>query len=164
MYYGIDLSVQIENIMPAVGLGFVMGFAYDIVRFIRLNFSKGKYLLFITDMLYIVACTLSSFLLYLAVNFGHIRAYLVVAELLGFGVYRCSLGIFIYRLFVGLSKGLRHVFRILTAPVRYFFGVIGSIFHKIGKKSEKHLKKMQNKLKNLLQRRSKMLYNNNHME
>ena len=61
--YGVDLSVQFENLMPAIGLGFILGFVYDIFKFIRQIFFNGKTAFFITDMIFVVVCTLSSFLL-----------------------------------------------------------------------------------------------------
>ena len=69
--------------MPALGLGFILGFIYDAVRFLRMTFSKNKTVLFFADFLFVVFCTLSSYIMILGVNNGNIRLYLILAEITG---------------------------------------------------------------------------------
>ena len=45
--YGIDLSVQIENLMPALGLGFILGFVHDVVRLLKITAPGKGYLSFL---------------------------------------------------------------------------------------------------------------------
>lgn len=159
--YGIDLSVQIENLMPSLGLGFLLGFIYDAVRFLRLAFSKGKTVLFITDMLFIVFCTLTSYLMILGVNNGNIRIYLILAEITGAAVYFCTAGIVISAILRSTADIIRKIFQIIITP---FVFLKKRIMHLIKTMSEKmyiFLKKFQNKFKKPLQDEDEMLYNNN---
>lgn len=159
--YGIDLSVQIENLMPALGLGFLLGFVYDCVRFLRIVLPTGKIFLFISDMLFVVFCTFSSFLLFLGVNFGNIRMYLVVAEITGAAVYFCTAGIIIMSLFRKIAHVIKKSFAIIFKPFIFLKKKIFAIMKKICAKICEILKKMKNKFKKPLKDEEVMLYNDN---
>lgn len=159
--YGIDLSVQIENLMPALGLGFLLGLFYDVVRFLRLVFSKGKILLFITDMLFVVFCTLTSFLLIIGLNNGHIRFYLILAEITGAVVYFSTAGIIISALLHKISFAIKKAVMLIFSPLMFLKTKIDIITKKLTKKSGINLKKIQNKFKKPLQDDDDMLYNIN---
>ena len=159
--YGIDLSVQIENLMPALGLGFILGFVYDMCRFIRLSLSKNKAVLFISDLLYIVFCTLSSYLMILGVNNGNIRLYLILAEITGCAVYFCTAGIIISGFLNLVSTILRKIFYLFTYPFISVFKKILSTGKILCKKHCTFLKKSKNKFKKPLKDEDEMLYNNN---
>lgn len=159
--YGIDLSVQIENLMPALGLGFLLGFVYDTVRFLRLSFSKGKTVLFITDMLFVVFCTFASYLMILGVNNGNIRIYLILAEITGVVIYFCTAGIIISVVFQKTAGVIRKIFNLIYAPFIFLKKKFMHIFRKLREIAYNFLKKIQNKSKNPLQDEDEMLYNNN---
>ena len=159
--YGIDLSVQIENLMPALGLGFILGFVYDVCRFIRISLSKNNAVLFICDLLFVIFCTISSYLMILGVNNGNIRLYLILAEITGCAVYFCTAGIIISKIFHFFAKLLRKVFCFIASP---FICICKKSFHLIKNLCEKvysFLKKSKNKFKNHLKDEDEMLYNNN---
>ena len=157
--YGIDRLIEFENIMPALGLGFILGFLYDIVRILRLSISNGKIFVFVTDVLYIVTAVLSSYILFLAVNAGHIRAYLVITIALGAAVYSCTAGELIYSTAKKVTDKVKKVIRALLRPFQLLFTKLGKYFAKIKKFSAENLKKIQNKSKKLLKRDDEMLYN-----
>ena len=159
--YGIDLSVQIENLMPALGLGFLLGFVYDCVRFLRFVFPSGKIFLFISDMLFVVFCTFSSFLLFLGVNNGNIRMYLVIAEITGAAVYFCTAGILIISVFGKIAYVIKKSFNIIFKPFVFLKKKIFSIIKKLCTKIYEILKKMKNKFKKPLKDADIMVYNDN---
>ena len=158
--YGIDLSVQIKNLMPALGLGFILGFIYDAVRFLRMTFSKNKTVLFFADFLFVVFCTLSSYLMILGVNNGNIRFYLILAEITGGVIYFCTAGIIISRIFRLVSDVLRKIFRTLIAPLVLVSEKFRCLIQKTGEKIKHFFKKIKNKSKKLLKDKDEMLYNN----
>ena len=159
--YGIDLSVQIENLMPALGLGFLLGFVYDCVRFLRIMFPTGKIFLFISDMLFVVFCTFSSFLLFLGVNNGIIRMYLVVAGITGAAVYFCTAGIIIMSVFRKIAIVIKKAFNIIFKPFIFLKKKILKMVEKLYTKIYEILKKMKNKFKKPLKDADVMLYNSN---
>ncbi len=158
--YGIDIAVQIKNLMPALGLGFILGFIYDAVRFLRMTFSKNKTVLFFADFLFVVFCALSSYLMILGVNNGNIRLYLILAEITGGVIYFCTAGIIISRIFQLISDVLRKIFRTLIAPFVLVSEKFRCLIQKTGEKIKHFLKKIKNKSKKLLKDKDEMLYNN----
>jgi spore cortex biosynthesis protein YabQ len=139
--YGVDLSVQFENLMPAIGLGFVLGMVYDVFRFIRQIFSNGKIIVFITDMIFVLVCTLSSFLLFLAVNSGRIRGYLIVFEVLAATIYRFTAGRLIFFILSKTSGFINSVFSEIFSVVKVPLKSMYTFIFKVSKRLEKNLKK-----------------------
>lgn len=159
--YGIDLSVQIENLMPAMGLGFLLGFIYDTVRFLRLSFSKGKTALFVADFLFVIFCTLSSYLMILGVNNGNIRIYLILAEITGAAVYFCTAGVVISLIFRRVSGIIRNIFYTVFSPFSFLAKKIVYVVKKKQEKMYKFFLNFKKKSKKTLQDEDEMLYNNN---
>lgn len=141
--YGIDLSVQFENLMPALGLGFTLAFLYDVVCFLRLLISNGRVFLFVTDMAYVVFCVLASFLLFLAVNSGHIRSYLVLAEILAAAVYRLTVGTIVSAAAEKTASFLKKAIRAVFSPFKFVLRKIQVISRKIKENLRKTLKKIK---------------------
>lgn len=159
--YGIDLSVQIENLMPALGLGFILGFVYDAVRFIRMSFSKGKTALFVADFLFVIFCTVFSYLMILGVNNGNIRVYLIAAEITGAAVYFCTAGAVVSAVFQRLSGMVRKIFHIVFLPFLFLTGKIVYVVKKIKKLTCKIFSEIKKNQKKTLKDEDEMLYNNN---
>lgn len=160
MTYNIDRIIEFPNLMPALGLGFILGFLYDIIRILRLCVSNGKVFVFITDALYIVTAVLSSYLLFLSVNFGRIRAYLVISIVIGAVIYSCTAGELIYRFFKKLTDRIKKILKKIFSPFMVLFSKIKHLFGKLKKKFNENLKNLKNKLKKTLKHADDMLYNN----
>ncbi len=139
--YGVDLSVQFENLMPVIGLGFILGFVYDIFKFIRQIFFNGKTAFFITDMIFVVVCALSSFLLFVAVNSGRIRGYLILFEVLAACVYRFTAGQLVSSVLDKFSMLINTVYNkvisLLLVPLKRMYTFVRNV----SKRLEKNLKK-----------------------
>lgn len=139
--YGVDLSVQFENLMPAIGLGFILGFVYDIFKFIRQIFFNGKTAFFITDMIFVVVCALSSFLLFVAVNSGRIRGYLILFEVLAACVYRFTAGQLVSAVLDKSSMLINAFFRKVASVICVPMKKMYTFICKVSKRFEKNLKK-----------------------
>ena len=50
--YSFEQSEQLKLFLLSLGAGFVLGILYDILRTIRLTFTKSKKVIFIFDILY----------------------------------------------------------------------------------------------------------------
>ena len=148
--YGVDLSVQFGNLMPALGLGFILAFVYDILIFIRKTILTGKVFQFLTDMIFVMLCTVSSVLLFIAVNSGHIRSYLVLAEIFAAVVYRMTAGVLITAITDRISYCLKKITVRIYSPFRRVGEVLLSVSAKNKEKFRKILKKFKINSKNPL--------------
>lgn len=154
--YITDLATQLKNIIPAVGLGFVLGLFYLLIRIFRVALSDSKIYIFITDVIFTVSCTLSSFLLLIAVNNGHIRLYLILAEVLGYCSFSFLFGELIFMFFQRLIFLIKRILSPLLKPLRF----VNRKINEIMKKQPQNIENLKNKLKKLLKPHSQVLYNN----
>ena len=145
--YMADVPSQLRNIMPAAGLGFALGLVYEFIRVLRLYISFGKIFVFVTDMIFTVFFSVSVFLLFVAVDNGHIRFYMIVACVLGYVICLFSAGELVYSLFA-------RIYRVVSGIIGFVFRPFIVLFRKIrlaaGKLPEK-TEKIKNKLKKALE-------------
>lgn len=153
--------MQIENLMPAMGLGFLLGFAYDVVRFLRILVSKGKTTMFIADFLFVILTALSSYLMILGVNNGNIRIYLILAEITGASVYFCTAGIVVSSVLNSVSEIIRKILQTVFAPFLFLTKKIVYVVKKIYEITCKFFSEIKKNSKKTLQDEDGMLYNNN---
>ena len=92
MVYGVPAQAQFTPLLWAVGLGFLSGLLWDVFRVLRIWFPPGRIRLFAEDVLFFLVWALLTFLLCYAVNFGQIRAYILLAQPFGFFTWYCMLG------------------------------------------------------------------------
>ncbi len=161
--YSLSLARQTQAFLMSLGFGFIMGIFYDVFRIIRLCISKGRVAFIITDMLYCIFLCFCTFLFFLTVNEGEIRAYILIGEASGFAVYYFSLGAVIFsvseRIIFLIKKTVRGFFKIIFFPFKWIFGKIRGFFNKFVKKSRKSSKNIKNKSNFLLKVNKQMLYN-----
>lgn len=153
--YITDITTQLKNIMPALGLGFALGIVYEFVRILRVYISSGKIFVFITDMLFTVFCSVSTFLLFVAVNNGHIRFYMLLAGVLGYTVCLFTAGELLYAFFVKIHSFLIRILKPILKPFEWLLVFLSSKFKKLPEKTEK----IKNKFKKLLKHRDEVVYN-----
>lgn len=161
--YTFDQSEQIRFFMLSLGVGFALGVFYDILRTVRLTFTKGKAAVFIFDVLYFLIFGLATFLFILSLNKGEVRLYMIVGEICGTVIYYFSLGLLAIKITNATVKAVHcffsFLFKMIFAPVsrilKRVFGIFGKIY-KLLKKSEK---KLQKNRKKLLQKLKLYVYN-----
>lgn len=161
--YSLSLAQQTKGFLLALGMGFLLGILYDLIRIIRISISRGKAAIIICDMIFCALACLFTFLFCLTVNEGEIRLYLVLGEAAGFLTYYFSLGAVIFSFsekIIGFIKNFfRSVFGVIFLPFKLVFGKIRKLFNKTLKKSRKNTKKVKNKSKFLLKVNKLLLYN-----
>jgi spore cortex biosynthesis protein YabQ len=163
--YGLSLATQTKSFLLSLGLGFIMGFFYDLFRIIRLTISKKKVFIVVFDLLYCIFLCFVSFIFWMTVNEGQFRFYLLLGEAVGFAVYYFSLGVVIFTFgekLVGVIKQcLIRFFRVLFFPFHWIFKRLKGVFDEFLKKGKKRSKKLKNKSKILLKVNKHLLYNHN---
>ena len=161
--YSLSLARQTQGFLLSLGLGFILGLCYDLVRVVRVSLSGGKRAVAVFDILYCLFAGLCIFLFCLGVNEGELRFYLVGGTALGFGIYYFSLGAVIYpflqRKILSLRALIGKFFRFIFKPFRVLFVKIKEKTAKTVKKSKKNTKKVKNKSNFLLKINKVMLYN-----
>lgn len=150
---------QLKSLMPPLGLGFLLGLVYDMIRILRLIVPSKKIFVFVTDALFVLFCTTVSYLLFIAVANGSIRAYMVIAEIIGALVYRFGIGFFIFSAAEKIGVKINKLLKSIFSPFLFVFRKIKSVGTNSAKNITKKLKKYKNKLKKPLQDDREMLYN-----
>jgi len=156
--YSFEQSEQLKLFLLSLGAGFLLGIVYDILRTIRLTFSKGKVIIFIFDILYFIIFALLTFLFFLATNKGEFRSYMIFGEILGWLFYYFSFGLaaksFTDAFVKMIHSVFKFIFKIVSAPFLLIFKLflkikdkISLFFKKVKKKSEKNRKKHLPKLR-----------------
>ncbi len=161
--YSLSLAGQTKSFLLSLGMGFLLGVIYDLIRIIRISFSQNKTGVILSDLFFCAVACMGTFLFCLTVNEGEIRLYLVLGEVAGFFTYYFSLGVIIFSYsekIIGFIKRLiRSVLRTILFPFKWVFGKLKSLFKKMISKRRKNSKKLKNKSKFLLKVNKLLLYN-----
>ncbi len=161
--YTFPISEHLEIFLLSLGMGFLLGVLYDVLRVIRLVVSRGKAAVYCFDIIFIALAAVLSYLFMLAVNMGAVRAYIVIAELMGFICYYLSFGVFVVRLCDKLAELIRRFFtavgRAVKKPLSAILGFLRRIFGRIKVRIRKKSQNNKKTLKKLLHIHKLSLYN-----
>lgn len=161
--YSLSLAAQTKSFLLSLGFGFIMGFFYDAFRILRICISKSKKVVIIFDLLYFIFLGFSSYLFFLVVNEGDIRAFLILGEVIGFSIYYISLGVVIFsaseKIVAGVKKGIALILRLIFSPFRWLLRKLKKVLERISKNWIKKGKNIKNKSKFHLKLHKHLLYN-----
>ncbi len=150
--YSVPQAQQLSIFVAALGLGFLLGVLYDVVRAIRLSLPRSKIATIFFDLLYCFLIGLATFLFILALNKGEIRFYIIAAEFIGAAFYYVSFGIAVIKITnkaVAILKRLySFIFKILCTPfklLKRLFVLTKNKTSTLFKKSEKNSVKLRKK-------------------
>lgn len=150
--YSVPQAQQLSIFVAALGLGFLLGVLYDVVRAIRLSLPRSKIATIFFDLLYCFLIGLATFLFILALNKGEIRFYIIAAEFIGAAFYYVSFGIAVIKITnkaVAILKRLySFIFKILCTPfklLKRLFVLTKNKTSALFKKSEKNSVKLRKK-------------------
>lgn len=161
--YSVPQNEQLAIFGSSLGLGFLLGILYDIMRAIRLSLTKSKIVLIICDILYFILFALISFLFILALNKGEIRFYIIAGEVIGAFFYYVSFGLTVIKItdkaVALLRKLYALIFKCICTPFKLLIGLLSGFLkklHNFFKKTEKKSSKIR---KNLLPKLRLYVYN-----
>ena len=161
--YSVPQNEQLAIFALSLGMGFLLGVLYDIIRALRLSVTRSKIVLVICDILYFILFGLISFLFILALNKGEIRFYIIIGEIIGAFFYYVSLGLAVIKitdkLICLLRKFYKFIFKLVSAPFRLLKKIFSGIFEKTRKLFRKTEKKSLKIQKNLLPKARLYVYN-----
>ncbi|MBR2454812.1 MAG: spore cortex biosynthesis protein YabQ [Clostridia bacterium] len=161
--YSLSLADQTKGFLLSLGFGFLMGIFYDLVRIVRISISKSKKVILVFDLLYFVFLGFCSYLFFLVVNEGDIRAFLLLGEGIGFSIYYFSLGVVVFtaseKILSITKKVISKILKIILFPFVWVFKKLKTLLEKFAKKWHKKGKKIKNKSKFHLKLHKHLLYN-----
>ena len=136
MYF--SLQQQLLATVQALGLGVVVGIAFELVRVWR-RLCPSAVAEFVRDFLFVTGAVLLSSWFYIRFAQGQLRWFYLLAELAGAVLFHKLIGRFCYeplgKLMQYLSGLLRQLFFYLVAPIVFLFkfscGIIYNIFKKL---------------------------------
>lgn len=161
--YTVDQNEQYMIFLTSLGVGFILGVLYDVLRAVRLSFTKGKAVTVVFDLLYFFLFALLSYIYMLASNKGEVRSYIIIGEIIGAVFYYFSFGIAVVkiteRVAMLLRRFYRFAFKVVCAPFRCLKRLFLFVFHKSNSFFEKKQKKNEKIRKKLLPKLRLYVYN-----
>lgn len=140
----IDNSFQLFSFLASILTGIVYCLIYDILRAYRKSKAVDDLTVFFQDLIYFVVISIATFVLFMALSNGEIRAYILIGLLLGFLLCFFTLS----RLFVWLLRKifslLQQVSEIIITKINRLFDFIGAFLTKWTKKLFQNLAKLKN--------------------
>lgn len=157
------MALQTRIFLLSIGLGFLLGFLYDIFYISRLAFTKSKYAVYIQDFIYLLICSFATFIFILSLSSGVVRYYILVGELLGWLIYYLSTGLFVVAYADKAVKAIKlfinKTIRVLLIPIKWIKKKITLLFKKISDLFKKLAKKVHKIVKRYLKYTRGILYN-----
>lgn len=140
----IDNSFQLFSFLVSIAIGIAYCLIYDILRAYRKSKAVDDLTVFFQDLIYFVVISIATFVLFMALSNGEIRAYILIGLLLGFLLCFFTLS----RLFVWLLRKffslLQQVSEIIITRINRLFDFIGAFLTKWIKKLFQNLAKLKN--------------------
>ena len=159
----IAVNTQVLIFLQSLLLGAALGAVYDLWRIFRIAVPLPAGVIVAEDVIYFMFGGFLSFCFAMTVNFGQVRFFILLGEVLGFVVYYFTLGILVMRGAKKIISVLRWIlfllWKCLFRPPILFLRWIGRAFEKLLGKIGKNAKKAVQKHRKHLQNRQILLYN-----
>jgi spore cortex biosynthesis protein YabQ len=164
----VSVSAQTLLFLASCVLGAALGALYDFFKIIRLAVPCRAAAVFFQDVIFLIACTLATFIFFLSRNSGEIRFFIIEGEILGAVIYRFTLSILVMKISGMLIKAVKKIIRSLQAlilpPVKNTYAKMGRAVDEKGRKTKKLLIKENKLFKIRLKLIQKVLYNLLHVQ
>ncbi len=141
--------------IKAIFLGLILGGCYDAVRVVRTIIPFGKMMFIASDFIYCIWAAFLMFSFLLNENFGIPRFYIFLGAAIGaFGWYST-----VGKINMAIAKRLGKILRIIFRPIFKIFRKNFELFKIYIRKAKIFYKKAVFKPKNLLKKKTEMVYN-----
>ena len=115
---------QTMTFLMSVVLGAALSAFYDVFRILRIAFRTPKWVVVIQDIIYFIICAVITFMFLLNNNYGMVRAFVIIGEILGWIIYYLTLG----NLVIRLSKV---IINFIKFALKLLFNIFIQPFYKI---------------------------------
>lgn len=113
MITGFEHQVQLSVLIKAVGMGYMLGIMFYLLKFINIPFGKGTVAIFVRDVCFFVVSAFLCFLFSLKYCSGMMRFYVTAGELMGFFIFHIFPGGLISLLLHSLRERVSGVTKLL---------------------------------------------------
>ena len=155
----VSLSHQSMVFLLFIALGMVFSAVYDVLRALRRVFKYKSWLVQAQDLVFWIIATLLVFYAILIINYGEVRAYIILGIILGTIIYFSAFSPFVLRVFVRLIKWIKKavelLIKIILAPFIFIYKLIAKPVKKILKFIKKYAIIIREKLKRAVQNEEK---------
>ncbi|MBR6510308.1 MAG: spore cortex biosynthesis protein YabQ [Clostridia bacterium] len=127
----ISNSFQVLSFFRGLFLGSFLGFLYDFWRAVRKAKNFGTFSVFIQDFSYFLIISPIIFSYFLSLTNGEIRAFVFIAIIFGFIIYRGTLSVLIFKLLILFFKLIFLNFTRLNSFLYRMFDSFFAFFDKI---------------------------------
>lgn len=136
----LSLSAQTQAFVYSCALGAILSVIYTAMGIIKIMSPPSRKLLFFMDLIFMLVCTVTTFLFSVAMTWGSLRYYVVFGELVGFFLFYLIVGELILKCSKAITGFLSNVYFFLTNPFRRLFKKLFSVIAKLTEKLRKKLK------------------------
>lgn len=134
----IATSTQTLIFFRSIFLGALLGIFYDLFRLLRLVFPAPGWVVAAEDLLFFLLSAIWSFGFIMSVNYGQVRAFILMGEGLGFLLYYLTVGTLVVKSAKSIVSAVK---KLLFTLWKYSFGPVFSLVYtrikKIGKRAAK---------------------------
>lgn len=105
------LADQTVYFLFSLIFGVLLSTLYDIVKVLRLNYCVRMWQIIVLDLLYMFVCAILTVLFAMPFNNGYVRYFVLFGEIIGFVVYRFTLGEIVLKIYLTILRLLSAVFK-----------------------------------------------------
>ena len=156
--YSVDMwelktSTQVLTFFAAILLGIMLCVFYDIFRAVRCYKKTSFVVTAVEDLFFWIVAALITFILLLAGTNGEVRFYVILGEVLGFGLSTISISKLTFKFFCWIVKIISMLFRKIYCIYVAFLKLVLGLYIDF-------LKILRKKAENMLKLRKKLLKSN----
>ena len=115
-----SIASQTVYFLYSILFGVILSALYDIVRVLRFSGFTKLWQIILTDILYFFFCALLTFLFALPFNKGAVRYFVIFGEVVGFTLYRYTLGEVMASVYCFLIRLIHKIFEKIFKIVVFF--------------------------------------------
>lgn len=138
----ITMAGQLKELLFMIIFGFVLAFAYDLIRVSRRVVAQSLFYVSVEDVLYWLACSLLVFLAILRLNYGEIRFFYLLGIFIGAILYLTLISPFFLKISISVLGLILKVAKFFLTPFTITYGVLKKIFELFVNFFKKLLKKL----------------------
>lgn len=118
-----SLTLELHIFLTSLYGGIILGLVYDLYRTIRYHSKPNKFIAYIQDFLFWIIITYVFFSTLVKINWGEIRAYIVLGFIIGAIIYSITFSRYIYPVAVkivgAIKKFIRSTISLISYPFKY---------------------------------------------
>lgn len=139
----INSSKDVISVLIGLIIGMIIAFIYDIFKSFRKVLNSKKIVICFQDIIYSLLISIITFLILFVYEYGQMRWFVLLSQLLGFIFYRVYISLFVIKTITSTLKFLKTklispILKILKLFSNCLNLYLDKIFYKISKKFLKH--------------------------